>query len=118
MTPRLKLDNRPFKDRVIYGMGYKEPEALELSKDVTQCAMDVGALMQIQAFNILSTESGRFISRCNDIDYLNTWIDHYRSCKCPFLVVRENNIQIAIYKRRVVSEMQAVHWYRQKEELN
>ena len=115
MTVRLVIDKRPFSERVVRGLGYKELEAFKLLSVDKQCVDDFGGLMPIQTFNILSNVNGTFMSRCNDVDYLQAWSDHYKACNCPFLVVRENNIQIAIYKQRVICEMPNIMWNKLRE---
>ena len=101
MTVKYVIDRRSFKDRIIWGLGYKEDVALTLSYGKGLCVKDFGSLMQTHTFEISTTPDGTFLERNQDIDHLNTWSDHYRASKVPFLVVRESTRQIAIYKQRI-----------------
>ncbi len=101
MTVKYAIDHRPFKDRIIWGLGYKENVALTLSYDKGLCKGDFGSLMQTHTFEIATDIKGTFLRRNTDIDALNSWSDHYRAGKIPFLVVRESTRQIAIYKQRI-----------------
>lgn len=102
MTIKYDIDRRPFKDRIIWGLGYKEDVALTLSHGKGLCKGDFGALMQTHTFEIGTDLKGTFLRRNTDIDHLNTWSDDYRASRIPFLVVRESTRQIAIYKQREV----------------
>ena len=103
-TNPYKIDDRPFKKRIIHGLGYREKDAIKLLSEPKECTTDYGALMPIQGFTINTTLDGTFKYRNADIECLNTWSDHYRSCNVPFLVVRTNSEQVKIYKRRVVAD--------------
>ena len=118
MTLELALDTRPFIDRIIKSLGYKKKEAIEYIQGEKKCTEDIGALMPIQSFLIVSNIRGKFLSRSVDIKYLETWSDHYRSCEIPFVVVRESNMRMAIYKKRIVTEPSNIEWYQRQEALN
>ncbi len=102
MTLKYAIDRRPFKDRIIWGLGYKEDVALTLSYGKGLCKGDFGSLMQTHAFEIFTTQDGTFLKKTQDIAHLNSWSDDYRASKVPFLVVRETTRQIAIYMERKV----------------
>ncbi len=102
MTLKYAIDRRPFKDRIIWGLGYKEDVALTLSYGKGLCKGDFGSLMQNHAFEIATDIKGTFLRRNTEINDLNTWSDHYRAGQVPFLVVRESTRQIAIYMERKV----------------
>ena len=114
MALKLKIDIRPFRDRIIYGLGYREGKALTMTEDIRHCVGDEGALMPIQGFCITTVESGRFTSRCNDLKRLDTWSDHYKACNAPFLVLRISNMEVVIYKERMVLESGQVQWNRKQ----
>ena len=96
MTIELVIDTRPFTDRIIKSLGYKKKEAMEYIQGEKKCTEDIGALMAIQSFLIVSNLRGRFLSRSVDISRLENWSDHYRSGGVPFLVVRESNMRLQI----------------------
>lgn len=112
-----EIDTRPFLDRIIPRLSFRRVQAFEMAEGKRQCVGDIGSLMQVQAFNIATARYGGFVANNVDIKCLNTWSDHYKACRCPFLVVRESNRQIAIYKRREAVDPKQTQWLNRKERL-
>jgi len=118
MSRKYEVDLRPFADRIIHGLGYKETEAIKLVSGVKQLTEDYGSLMPIQGFIIPTDTTGTVLFRSIDVKHLNTWSDHYKACQVPFVVVRESSEQIVIYKKRVAKESRQAIWIKGQKELN
>ena len=127
MSIKYNPDLRPFTERIIWGLGYKEQEALKLGSDEKQGVEDYGSLMPIQGFLIHTNSKGEFLYKNTDIKRLNTWSDHYRQSTIelhndkiracdgvPFLVARRSSEEIAIYKKRIVEDSPQVKWNRKQ----
>lgn len=117
MTIKRIKDTRPFADRILWGLGYKEDEALALSEGKARCVEDCGQLMQNHTFGIATDVTGTFLQNNSDINCLNTWSDHYRASKIPFLIVRESTTVLGLYKQREIFQAGQTAWKRKKERL-
>ncbi len=103
MTIEYIVDERPFEDRVIHGLGYREYDALACITDPARCDEDFGSLMQTHSFFIVTDKNGKFLQKTRKSKeklFFYNWCEHFKSSKHPFLVVRMNSCVIALYAKR------------------
>lgn len=99
-TKKTIPDKRPFLERVIKKYSFM-PEALyRCVYEKPIVSGDVGTLMESHHFWLMTEENGHMKSDCEDLSSFHTWMDHFKSIKEPFLVVRVNNREISIFKKR------------------